>query len=179
MVSDRRGKVLESALVTFGRYGYRKASMDQVAQDADISRPGLYFLFTSKEDLFRAAVSRALENDLAEVANCLRDTSLPLRRRLLDAFDHWAGRYTGPVMRDIASVVEHNPDLLGPITDLAPARFAELVTGAVSAELPVSATTAAEVVQTLVSTSVGLKHQVDTRAEYLNRMTVAIGLLTR
>ena len=176
VVIDRRRSVLESALTTFGRFGYRKASMDQVAQDADISRPGLYFLFTSKQDLFRAAVTQALEHDLAEVERALRDTSLPRRTRLVNAFDQWAGRYVGPGMRDVAVVVDNNPDLLGPITDLAPARFSELVTAALATDEHASA---AEVAQTLVSTSVGLKHQVDTRAEYCARMAVAITLLTR
>lgn len=179
VVLDRREKVLESAVVTFARFGYRKASMEQVAQDAGISRPGLYFLFASKEHLFHACVSRALERDLALVAETLDDRTRPLSARLLDAFDHWAGRYIGPLVRDIASVVQDNPDLLGSITDVMPARFADLVTRAVDAELEQSSTTAGEVAQTLISASVGIKAQVATREEYLQRMTVAIRLLLR
>src|SRR5664279_833000 len=64
---DRRGAVLSSALTTFARFGYRKTSMDEVARAARISRPGLYFLFESKEDLFRSAVARSLDEDLIEV----------------------------------------------------------------------------------------------------------------
>ena len=179
VVLDRREKVLESAVVTFARFGYRKASMEQVAQDAGISRPGLYFLFASKEHLFHACVSRALERDLAAVAKTLDDTTRPLSARLPDAFDHWAGRYIGPLVRDIASVVQDNPDLLGSITDVMPARFADLVTRAVDAELEQSSTTAGEVAHTLISASVGIKAQVATREEYLQRMTVAIRLLLR
>ena len=58
--TERRALVLESALLTFARFGYRKTSMEAVAQAAHISRPGLYFLFSSKEELFRAAVTQAL-----------------------------------------------------------------------------------------------------------------------
>jgi len=58
--TDRRDAVLASALVTFARFGYRKTSMEEVARAAHISRPGLYFLFSSKELLFRAAVTRSL-----------------------------------------------------------------------------------------------------------------------
>ncbi len=177
---DRRETVLESALVTFARFGYRKASMEQVAQDAGISRPGLYFMFTSKEDLFRTAVSQALERDLAAVGDTLLDTDRSLPVRLLDSFDHWAGRYIGPMVRDIAGVVEDNPDLLGTMTDVMPARFADLVTRAITAGLPlVSTTVAEEVAQTLISTSVGVKQQVATRDEYLARMTVAIRVVLR
>lgn len=38
---------------------------------------------------------------------------------------------------------------------------------------------AGEMVQTLTSTSVGIKQQVATREEYLARMTVAIGVILR
>ncbi|MFD6726563.1 helix-turn-helix domain-containing protein, partial [Streptomyces sp. NPDC060131] len=41
--ADRRTMVLESAMATFARFGYRKTSMEEVARAAHISRPGLYF----------------------------------------------------------------------------------------------------------------------------------------
>ncbi|WIV56120.1 TetR/AcrR family transcriptional regulator [Amycolatopsis nalaikhensis] len=169
--SGRRDAVLESALLTFARHGYRKTSMAEVAHAARISRPGLYFLFASKEDLFRAAVTRALEQDLAAAERILADPGPPLRERLLGAFDRWAGRYVGPMSRDVPSVIEQNPDLLGSITRTAPERFEELVVTAVGGPA------AAGVAQTLISASVGLKYQVGTREEYLARMATAIGLL--
>src|SRR4051795_10175821 len=95
--TDRRDAVLESALLTFARHGYRKTSMEEVARTARISRPGLYFLFASKPELFRAAVTRALEQDLAAAEAILADTGKPLRERLIAAFDRWAGRYVGPL----------------------------------------------------------------------------------
>ena len=72
--AGRREHVLEAALLTFARYGYRKASMEDVARAADISRPGLYFYFASKQDLFRAAVTHALDGDVAAAGRCLSDT---------------------------------------------------------------------------------------------------------
>ncbi|MEU4250354.1 TetR/AcrR family transcriptional regulator [Amycolatopsis sp. NPDC026612] len=169
--TGRRDAVLESALLTFARYGYRKTSMEEVARVAQISRPGLYFLFSSKQDLFRAAVTRAIEQDLAAAEEILADTGKPLRERLVGAFDRWAGRYVGPMSRDVPAVIEQNPDLLGAITDTAPKRFEELVVAAVGGE------TAAGVAQTLISASVGLKHQVETREAYLGRMATAVHLL--
>jgi AcrR family transcriptional regulator len=171
--SGRRDAVLESALLTFARHGYRKTSMEEVARTARISRPGLYFLFASKQELFRAAVTRTLEQDLAAVEEILADTGKPLRERLISAFDRWAGRYVGPMSRDVPEVIEQNPDLLGPIAHTAPKRFEELLVAAVSGEAAVG------VVQTLISASIGLKHQVETREAYRERMTTAIGLLVR
>ena len=176
--AGRRAHVLDAALLIFARYGYRKASMDDVARAADISRPGLYFYFASKQDLFRAAVTRALDGDVAAAERALADTDRPLRDRLIEAFDHWTGRYIGPMAKDVATVIESNPDLLGPVTAEYPARFARLVTGALAAGLPADrAGVAGDVAQTLLSTANGIKHQVSTREEFLARMTTGVGLL--
>jgi AcrR family transcriptional regulator len=175
--TDRRATVLDAALVTFARFGYRKTSMDEVAQAAHISRPGLYFLFASKENLFRAAVTRALEGDIAAVERVLTGSDRPLRERLLESFDHWAGRYVGPLSRDISTVIEDNPDLLGTIVKTAPRRFEELITDAIAAELGPEA--AGPVAQTAISASIGIKHQVFTRDAYLARLKVALDLLVR
>nr|WP_107481247.1 TetR/AcrR family transcriptional regulator [Streptomyces malaysiense] len=164
-------------MLTFARFGYRKTSMEEVARAADISRPGLYFLFSSKEALFRAAVTQALERDIAAVEHVLADTGRPLAERLVEAFDQWAGRYIGPLAHDVAAVVEDNPGLLGEIAETAPRRFEELVTGAVAAESGRDA--APLIAQTLISASIGLKHQAASRQFYLGRLRAAVGLLVR
>jgi len=99
----------------------------------------------------------------------------PLRERLAGAFDRWAGRYAGPLGRDVTNVIEQNPDLLGEIVETAPLRFADLVTDAI-AETAERAS-AIRIAETLISVSIGLKHQVETREAYLERFTAAVGLL--
>ena len=173
--ADRRTAVLRSALLTFARFGYRKTSMEQVAQDADISRPGLYFLFASKQALFREAVERSLQEDLVAVEHALSGSAGTLQQRLVRAFDAWAGRYLGPLTRDIAAVVDDNPDVLGPVAKSAPQRFAQLITDAISTQQ--DRRSAELVAQTLISTSIGIKHQVDDRRAYLRRLEVAADLL--
>ncbi|MFZ3573318.1 TetR/AcrR family transcriptional regulator [Streptomyces sp. BH097] len=179
--TDRRSRVLDSAMATFARFGYRKTSMEEVARAADISRPGLYFLFSSKESLFRAAATRTLEQDLDAIEHTLADTDRPLSDRLVDAFDRWTGRYIGPLAGDIAAAIEDNPHVLGEITETAPRRFEELITDAIthgstheSARKPVAP---AAVAQTLISTSIGLKQQARTREFYVARMRTAVSLL--
>ena len=173
--ADRRTAVLRAALLTFARFGYRKTSMEQVARDAHISRPGLYFLFASKQALFREAVEQSLREDLAAVEHTLAGSDGSFSQRLLLAFDHWAGRYIGPLTHDVTAVVEDNPDVLGPFVAAAPQRFSHLITDAVSARL--DAESAGRVAQTLISTSIGIKHQVADRQTYLDRLAVAIDLL--
>lgn len=151
--------------------------MEEVARAADISRPGLYFLFSSKAELFRAAVGQALERDIAAVERVLADTGRPLRERLLESFDRWAGRYVGPVAREITSVIQENPGLLGAVVETTPRRFEDLVTDAIAAES--GRRGARRVAQTLISASIGIKHQVDTRDTYLERLEGAIEVVVR
>lgn len=164
-------------MVTFARFGYRKTSMEEVARAADISRPGLYFLFSSKKTLFRAAVTQALDRDITAVEHLLAETDRPLPERLAEAFDQWAGRYIGPLTRDVAAVIQDNPDLLGEIVETTPRRFEELITDAIAVESGQDA--ALLVAQTMISASIGLKHQAASREFYLDRLKVAIDLLVR
>lgn len=174
----RRGVVLISALATFARFGYRKTSMDEVARAARISRPGLYFLFESKEVLFRAAIVRALDDDLADVERTLGESSVALGDRLLEAFDRWAGRYIGSLSGDIWAVIDDNPDLLGDVVVDRPQRFSALITSVLESSGR-SAAASAALAQTLISASIGIKHQVHDRGKYRDRLTVAIDLLLR
>ncbi len=174
----RRESVLDAALDTFARYGYRKTSMEDVAGAAAISRPGLYLLFGSKQELFTAAVTQALDRSLAAASEVLADPGQPLGDRLLGAFDQWSGRYIGAMSREVHSMAEEYPDLLGPIVAEYPRRFAAFVHAAL-AESPdqVSSLRSAAVAQTLISASIGIKQQVSTRAAFLERLAIAIDLL--
>ena len=69
----RRERVLAAALEVFGRYGFRKASMDEIARSADISRQGLYLHFANKDALFRAAVRQELDTALGDASRCLSE----------------------------------------------------------------------------------------------------------
>jgi len=172
--SDRRDRVLAAALATFARYGYKKTSMDDVARAADISRPGLYFLFSAKENLFRAAVTRALDRDIAAAGQTLSDAGRPLRDRLIEAFDLWTGRYVGPIARDVAVLMETHPEVLGRIVVDYPERFAAMVTEAIAADTPARS---GDVARTMLSAVSGIKHDAATREEFLERVTVAVDLL--
>ncbi|WP_336158258.1 TetR/AcrR family transcriptional regulator [Amycolatopsis sp. VC5-11] len=170
MSSDRRTHVLDSALEVFARYGYRKASMDDVAKAADISRPGLYFYFSSKPELFRATVRHSLDGSIEAARVALADLRQPLRERLIEAFDHWAGRYVGPMAAEIGVLIDSNPDLLGTMPAEYPKRFRALVIDAIGGRSP------DDIAGTLISTAIGIKYDADTRDEFRARMTIAVDL---
>jgi TetR/AcrR family transcriptional repressor of nem operon len=51
-----REKITETARILFNRYGYDKVTIDQVMQQAGLTRGGFYNHFASKDELFAEAV---------------------------------------------------------------------------------------------------------------------------
>jgi AcrR family transcriptional regulator len=56
MEKDKETRVLEAAKRVFLRYGYRRVTMQDIADEAGISRPALYLIFPNKEEAFLAAI---------------------------------------------------------------------------------------------------------------------------
>lgn len=50
--------ILDAAERIFSRYGFRQANMELLAQEAGLSRQGLYLFFKSKNAVFEAVVER-------------------------------------------------------------------------------------------------------------------------
>jgi TetR/AcrR family fatty acid metabolism transcriptional regulator len=75
-VVDTGDQVLEAARRCFGRHGYRKTSMDEVAAEAGVAKGTVYLYCRSKDDLFVAAVERELDLWLDELATPI-DTGRP------------------------------------------------------------------------------------------------------
>jgi AcrR family transcriptional regulator len=88
-----RERILEAAMTVFARFGYRRASMDQIADEVALTRQAVYHHFPSKEALFRAGVEAlhegAYEAEAAagreqeQAGRSLADILARLRRRAL------------------------------------------------------------------------------------------------
>jgi AcrR family transcriptional regulator len=59
-----RERILDAAMEVFAQSGYRRASMDQVAEAAGLTRQAVYHYFKSKAELFRASVEALHEEAL-------------------------------------------------------------------------------------------------------------------
>lgn len=53
--------ILEAALDVFSQHGFRGATLDQIAQEAGLSKPNLLYYFPSKVDIHRALIDRILD----------------------------------------------------------------------------------------------------------------------
>jgi AcrR family transcriptional regulator len=61
-------RILDAAMRVFRRYGFRRSSIEQAAEEAGLTRQALYHHFSSKEALFRGAIERLYEQALAAEA---------------------------------------------------------------------------------------------------------------
>jgi TetR/AcrR family transcriptional regulator len=66
--SENRDLILRAALDVFSAYGFRGATVDQIAAKSNLSKPNLLYYFRRKEDIYVAV----LEHTLAEWLTPLR-----------------------------------------------------------------------------------------------------------
>jgi AcrR family transcriptional regulator len=89
MESEKEQKVLEAAQTVFQRHGFRRVTMQDVANEAGISRPALYLIYPNKEEIFKAAALRMSAQILAELRTSL--PTLPtVQAQLAHAFELWS-----------------------------------------------------------------------------------------
>ncbi|MFI4980249.1 MAG: TetR/AcrR family transcriptional regulator, partial [Nevskiales bacterium] len=91
--SQRRDSILDAAIPVFGRFGFRKTSVDDLASAARISKQGLYLHFPGKEAVFLAAMQKYLDDGLRLAQEELDRPRAPLYKRLMGAMDAWFGRH--------------------------------------------------------------------------------------
>lgn len=61
----KREAILDAALTLFGRYGYRRTSIDDIAREAGVAKGTVYLYVPSKEALFRTLAQSLLDRVLA------------------------------------------------------------------------------------------------------------------
>jgi AcrR family transcriptional regulator len=79
----RRPQVLDAALALFLEHGYQGASMQAVADRAEVTKPVVYACFPSKEELFRALLRREEGRILGEIQAAFGEADLADPERTL------------------------------------------------------------------------------------------------
>jgi AcrR family transcriptional regulator len=88
----RRAAILDAALRVFGQYGYRRASMDDIAAEVGIAKGTIYLSFASKEEVFRA-LSQRLARQMLTGAEAARHRPGSTADRLAAMHVAWFGAY--------------------------------------------------------------------------------------
>jgi AcrR family transcriptional regulator len=87
----KRDKVLTAALNIFLRYGFKRVTMNDIAEAAGISRPALYLVFSSKEEIFKGVYEHWVKETLAEIESKIAPLKTP-EEKLRAAFELWTVR---------------------------------------------------------------------------------------
>jgi AcrR family transcriptional regulator len=94
----KRAAILAAALVLFGRYGYRRTSIDDLARETGIAKGTVYLYFDTKEAIFRALCESVIARVLADAAAAAAAPApigTRLRRVLAAKFDCFQGLLHG------------------------------------------------------------------------------------
>jgi len=182
--TGRREAILDAATHVFVRYGFKKTSMDDLARAAGLSRQGLYIHFSTKEELFKAALIHLVAQLRGAAREALGREELSIAERLLGAFEAMHGVAIQALSSEhVDELFETAEALVGPLIDDAERAFIDDVAKALRTsgvatawkELGLSAKDLAEHLQ---AASHGAKHHVSSAAEYRERMRVAVRIVT-
>jgi AcrR family transcriptional regulator len=88
-VDERRRRLLDRAAELYAEHGYDQLSMARIAREAGISKALLYHYFSSKRDLFQAALARGAEEHLARLAPRTGEDPAQQLAGTLDAWLEW------------------------------------------------------------------------------------------
>jgi AcrR family transcriptional regulator len=75
--------ILDAAFKTFFQYGVKRATMDDIARAAGMSRPALYLVYKNKTDIFRACVI-AMTEELAEKLSTIAASTGSAEERIMN-----------------------------------------------------------------------------------------------
>ncbi len=72
--AEKQNKILDAALKLFALYGFRKTTLEDVAEKVGMTKSNLYFYVNNKRDLYEKTVSRSLRRWRDLVAEAVADT---------------------------------------------------------------------------------------------------------
>ena len=114
---EKERRILDAAEELFARHGFKKTSIDEIAQRAQVGKGTVYLVSDSKEDLFYQVVHREIRAWVAEVSHLI-DPRCPadqlLARCSVAAYQYLEDR---PLVRDL---------LLGNYEEMLPMWLEEL-----------------------------------------------------
>jgi len=183
--APQREAILMAATAIFLRYGFKKTSMDDVAQAAGVSRQGLYLYFDTKDLLFREALQYLVSHMISTARSVAEDGNLSLRDRLLGVFEavhgsafqsaspeHAFELLQSAQSADGAVLVQLDRDLMGIVAAL-------LAEAGAADRWEEAGVTVAELSEQLLMSAKGIKASVDTLTAYREKMLTAIRIVTR
>lgn len=178
-----RDSIVAAAVDVFGRYGYRKTSMDQLAQAAGVSRAAVYQYFPNKDAVFRA-VAEAVGAQVHEAAAAAASTGAPVADRLYDVLAAKLELAAGAVAADHRSeLIQEAAAVAADVVAASEARYTALVAAvlddAPDLDLTGSAISAADAAAVLVDAMTGIARTAATAEQMRKRLRQLVDLAVR
>ncbi len=85
-IDDTKDTIVNVANKLFGRFGFHKTSMDEIAKIARKAKGSLYYHFASKEDLFREVIIQEMDNLKSQLTTIFSNTDLSAYEKLKNYF---------------------------------------------------------------------------------------------
>ncbi len=170
----RRDKILDAAIQVFGRQGFRKTSVDELAAAAAISKPGLYLHFRSKEELINAAFERYFAEGLAQADAALKKPGANLAQRLHGALDAWFGRHLATFGAESRGELERASARAAAAEEQLRTRLAKAIAEAPESKKARNSCSPKEQAQALTWSGLSWKEEEQSRAEFMKKMQICI-----
>lgn len=135
-LDERREAILAAGLAMFMRYGFSRVTMDDIAREAGISRPGLYREFRNKADIY-AALADKLLGDAASAAESELAKRDPIEARLTRAIDVGILDHLAEISRSPhgSEILDQKEKLTGDVIARWRGKMAGAIGGAIAAEV--------------------------------------------
>lgn len=178
---SRLDQIIAAALAVFGRYGYQRTSMDQIAKAAGISRPALYLHFSGKDDIFRAS-GEYIADKLISAAETAAAADAPavdrLYRALVVKVDFSSGSLDAQFRSDlIAEASTRLPDLQASMKARHAGVIEKILHSAADLDLTTASIPARDIAVVLLDALTGIAQQ-DEPADELRRRLRQLVVLT-
>ncbi len=129
---DRQDEILEAAIRVFAKHGFHKATIKQIAKEANLKSPALiYWYFENKRALLKGVV-----NQLSPLVKSLDDVSslmemppeMVLKMMAQNFFDTFSQPIAADMFRILLSEAIHNTDIVEDFAETAPKVVLEFLT---------------------------------------------------
>jgi AcrR family transcriptional regulator len=168
----RQDAILDAAFHAFATYGFRRTTMDDIAQSAGLSRPALYQRFRNKEDIFRSLATRYFDEVLAEMEAILSRPGQQPDSQLAAAFAAKDGKFMEVVLGTPhgAELLDAGFQVSGDIAHAGEARMVEILTDWLThQQVPPALGTPRALAETVTAALSGLKSSSPDLAGYRAR----------
>jgi AcrR family transcriptional regulator len=161
---------MDAAQRVFVRYGYKRVTMADLAEAAGLSRPALYLVFSSKEEILTAVLTRVFASTLREIRDGLGRLAIT-KEKLTFAFEVWSVRTFEMVQAspDAKDLLESSFEFVTGVTTKANADFVAIVADVLEPLVRKQSKvdlSSGQIAQILANAMFGLKRQRRTRSSY-------------